>query len=873
MAKRATMKLNSVVYNVAGPFMDQSVPPNRVPAGACSELVGVDGRFQGCLRKFYGMKKVLDLDDVTLMHNIDTYDGPSFIQAVQFRKLGTANTYRGFVVRWDADGDNNDEIVDLVWTTDNGATWAKENIFAGGSNISSTTPMMCETYDGFLYVAVEGKATQTIYWDGADLAVVDMGPGVYSEELAVPEVAIAEEADSTFYLRGNGRYQVAYRFYDSTRGVYSAMSEQLTVDLDTFKETKATATVTLADTVSDGDTITINSRVYEFDTNSSTTGDVDIDINGIGTVAGQVQAAVDAINGDSSAVVSARAGSSTIYLESLIRGSAGNAYTLAKSGTNLSVSSATLVGGGTVTTEPVENMKQRIDFAAATSIVSGGSTDFLTDFDKVDIFRSIDIGPSSSVQGAILYLEKTIDMPADAGAWNALTTYIGSVVDEALVFFDAYDSEKDIVTSPPNSGTIKRYQGVTLMMGEDGTVDQYNMYHSSPQNTSPEYFTTFNRRKSEIDEGRVINVLRAGDSAFAMTPNAVIHIYKSSNLRPLQFVTLHKDRGLAGKYAAHSVGNSIFLLSTLGLTMLNGHDGSMGQVSTVDRKLFDDWAGDWSTIKSAYDSKMNASFFLHPADKEIIQVYHSTQSTSLLQGANFVDVTQGPDIATGEETRAYFITATGLIVTPDDTKTGSGTMWGISDSYSFNGTITSVASDSVFIDSGATFHDDMVGALVYMTSGANAGEYRTIDSQLAGVQLTVDSDWDTTPSVGDTYAVSPVPFKAHLWRLFVPQPDRPVSTFQRYIITALACNWRKTSGFGSNDNNFWRTGAFRDGGTSIESATDTVTMDENPADSVAAFTVDGVDLEPYIEQIASGVSFELTNVEVFTTMTGSRKVT
>ena len=96
-------------YMFNSPRMDQSVPPNQIKPGSFGLLAGVDGRFNGGLRKYYGNKKVLDLDGVSGMGSIDTYAGPDFIRQVTFQKRGTSTVYRGFVVRWDSQDDTDDE--------------------------------------------------------------------------------------------------------------------------------------------------------------------------------------------------------------------------------------------------------------------------------------------------------------------------------------------------------------------------------------------------------------------------------------------------------------------------------------------------------------------------------------------------------------------------------------------------------------------------------------------------------------------------------------------------------------------------------------------------------------------------------------------
>jgi hypothetical protein len=128
----------------------------------------------------------------------------------------------------------------------------------------------------------------------------------------------------------------------------------------------------------------------------------------------------------------------------------------------------------------------------------------------------------------------------------------------------------------------------------------------------------------------------AGDSMFTLHQNGVTHVFKSASKRPLQFVDLHENRGLVSQGAAHTVGSNIIMVSPVGMVLMDGNSGNMMQVSAVNRVLFDDWSGDLAGIESGYDSKMNTSYFLNPTDEEMIQICHSTKSTGLVKGANFV---------------------------------------------------------------------------------------------------------------------------------------------------------------------------------------------------------------------------------------------
>jgi len=868
-----------IPYGFRSPRMDQSVPPNQVKPGSFGRLSGIDGRFYGGLRKFYGMKEVLDLDDVTGMGDIDTYAGPDFVRHVTFQKRNTSTVYRGFVVRWDSQNDTANQQIDLVYTSDNGNNWTRLAIWAAGNSITASLEIDTTASLGYLLIAVDTKATKTVYWTGSALTVVSSGPGNFDTELTAPTLNTSA-VDTSFQLRGTGTYQIAYRFYDSTRGIYSALSAPLVVHLDHLKTTKAVGTISLSTAGGDsglmiaGDVFTINSRTYEYIDSGS---NVTIAVASAATTAAHATALADAINGDSSADVTASAQASSVLLESKVRGTAGNAYDLSvvevePNADDISVSGSTLSGGGVVTAEAETQVKITLDFPAHASVVSGEDyTDFSALFDTVDIFRTIDLGNINVTQGAIFYLEQTIaksDSWATSGAWDSMTVDVGTLVDEALPFQTMYDSEKDIIVAPPQSGSIGRYGGVTFMAQASSVDGGYDTLSSSPEHSSPEYFSTYNKRIGDPEDGRPLRFIPAGDSLFQLGYNAVIHIFKSGKLKPLQFSRLHKKRGIVGKEVAHSSGNSVFMITGLGLVVLNATDGSMGSITSADRVIFDDWKSEISTVKSCYDSLMNASFFLNPTREEMLVLWHTTQVSTMIDGANFVAATSGPDISSGKNDRAFFVTATGLIVSPDNLETGSGSMWDLSDSYTLNGTATATSSTTL-TDDNATLNADMVGSRLYMVTGENAGDSREIATIDNGTKVvTFTSNFDNDIATGDTYAVSPVPVSLRAWAL----QHEELSRFNRWITSGVALKVRKLSGFTNISNNKWRVGAYRNGGTSIESTVAYPTVDSNPADSAEVLNLEGIDLEPYIEQIAVGVKFELTDAEFTVSYTDSRNV-
>lgn len=88
----------------------------------------------------------------------------------------------------------------------------------------------------------------------------------------------------------------------------------------------------------------------------------------------------------------------------------------------------------------------------------------------------------------------------------------------------------------------------------------------------------------------------------------------------------------------------------------------------------------------------------------------------------------------------------------------------------------------------------------------------------------------------------------------------------------MAVKVRNLVGFTDNPNNVMRVGSYRNSSPTLSENTAEITVGLNPSTTVANLAGDGVDVEPYVEQISAGTSFELTNMEVSVTMTESRRV-
>lgn len=109
--------------------------------------------------------------------------------------------------------------------------------------------------------------------------------------------------------------------------------------------TNASGTVTFNGQPAANDTVTINGTAITFVAGAASAGQVSIGAN----VASTAAAFRDYVNATAALPVSASGAGTTVTLTAETAGTGGNALTLAKSGTNLAVSGATLAGGTTGT--------------------------------------------------------------------------------------------------------------------------------------------------------------------------------------------------------------------------------------------------------------------------------------------------------------------------------------------------------------------------------------------------------------------------------------------------------------------------------------------------------------------------------------------
>jgi hypothetical protein len=479
-------------------------------------------------------------------------------------------------------------------------------------------------------------------------------------------------------------------------------------------------------------------------------------------------------------------------------------------------------------------------------------------FDKIQLFRSIALTTTS---GTVYYLESSMDT-----AVGANTLVYGSKQDMVLVTLERYDPWIDVAGATPKGGAMIEYNGSIFVGGDPASYGGIRTLFTNPGSDSMEYFTSGGFYRGNGEDGVPISLLISGESMYIITKNSLVLTRKKGTI--VQFTRLHLGRGLVGYSAGHSVGNELAIVTPLGFTFVDGQESMMQVVPELGRVSGIEWKDSLSVIQSCYDGYFGVSFFLNPTLQKIVCVWHNTQGISMFEGTNFAGCTNGQNPETGEFARAFFATSTGRIVTPDYTEAGTGTMLDITAAKTVNGSASSTETGKIVMAT-ATFDSSMIGSRVYFSSGTLAGTWATV-STVDGTTGLVLVESTVVVEAGQTFSVSPILFKARLWNipLVIDEEAQENKRFIRRVMTSISLNAKNltipTSG------GFWRLGAYRNGESTLAITNTTMVMDANPADSSVYINIDGVDLEPYIEQSASGVKFELTRAEVGITMSGSR---
>lgn len=346
--------------------------------------------------------------------------------------------------------------------------------------------------------------------------------------------------------------------------------------------------------------------------------------------------------------------------------------------------------------------------------------------------------------------------------------------DDALAHQPALDPEEFAVLPKgnPRSKFIREYDDLLVSVTpgrpqEDSTgldVIRWSRVDRSRKGLLP----VLNRRLIADLSDSILSLVSTKSFVVAMMTNGMMRIHRSGSRLALDYI--HNQHGSAGRYGTVAVGNTLYIVSPVGILIMDLFSGQLDVVNATQH-FFDEagahWRDDLADIQVAYDSELGAVIFLNPTKFEMILIWLNYGVVSQLIDVPFAHVRSSPDLQTGGRRRAIFYETTGgaLYEIDADRSATSRTTFSYSgeSSLTYNGTTTSTISNKL-IDGAATFHDNMVGHFVRVRQSDGSWSRARITAKDTAIQLSLDTD--IAPS-GLRYEVGGIPMQGTMWPLSV----------------------------------------------------------------------------------------------------------
>jgi len=477
------------------------------------------------------------------------------------------------------------------------------------------------------------------------------------------------------------------------------------------------------------------------------------------------------------------------------------------------------------------------------------TADELEEYDTIQTFRTLD-------HGATLYPERYFYAPTETGDPDAVlgdcpgqnspsglplrdkssgadvyicfgrtdvpdstdsALYIGGgLLDEGLVLnaAKAFNYTLQDASAVPQGGRGIYHSGVLYRTteGTELTTETVGQVRFSRTDAfEPETFPVSNTHRASRTSDNIQRFILAGDAVYGIAEGRLIRFQRTGTTVTIQ-LTQH-GWGFLNRWAVTAVNEQLAICTPTTLVLLNVSTGVASTVGAVERVLQDDaeWGTAKDNIRLAYDARSATLYLLNPDEEEMVLLWGTTNTVSRIADARFSYAVSGPDPETGGPDRAFFITPSGRVVTPNsDRDAERQTMTGLPSGSGFevNGTFSeAISSDTLSpsqlggwtaapgdfsfgFDSGfsggknAPIEDTYVDSYLYvLKSDGTTARYRiTASSSLTGLTL----DETVSAASGDRWAIAPVVFEVAGWPLGADEdPQTPADLFRRRRIRTI----------------------------------------------------------------------------------------
>lgn len=494
----------------------------------------------------------------------------------------------------------------------------------------------------------------------------------------------------------------------------------------------------------------------------------------------------------------------------------------------------------------------------------------------VELWRSTvnAVVPGTSTPSGLMFRESQVD-------WNS--TYIvegdasrfvwGTKTDAELILAgDSIDqNEVAMLKKPPPSKFVEIYEDLLFVVSipedDDEAVDLDILRWSPTDKDRFNYLPVENRRIPVTLQSRILGLENTGQFLVVVLDNQILRIQRSGEV--ISVDVIHNQHGVVSPKGILAVGSTLYLVSQVGLLVVDLNTGDLQNYLSVEKKFTETWASSLSNVKMAYDAVMGCVAVLNPTAKEILLIWLSEGVATELALIPFTDCTTGPDPENGGPNRAWFYNGTtGRIYRMNSGDDSQENLYG-----NTGGTATANSNVSLkFTSTTIDFSD--IGANPYNTSylGFPVVAINTLDptqtsygylTSRSSFSLTLSGGWSNGTPVNGTwgFVVAPVVYKVRLPQISGDAAS-PVLTLwdDKKVIAMAACLQNYTTNDGAPFNQLVYRVVDKD--LSTVQAKNYTTMDTDPNAMWAEVPCRVQTGFPEIQQWASDCPFSLTAVLV-----------
>lgn len=447
------------------------------------------------------------------------------------------------------------------------------------------------------------------------------------------------------------------------------------------------------------------------------------------------------------------------------------------------------------------------------------------------------------------------------------------LADISLVRQPPYDPILDRVDDVPRSGRIAAYQDKLLMgdWSEDHTEgNNATVRWSTLLGSSVENFPLVDHWYKPVSYGDALLGLAAGgDFAYAVRPGGVTRFQRSGTV--MQVNELYDKIGGHSRYGFTTMGNALWLVTSLGLVRIDGASGRQDIVGAIERVFSDPtyfWRNSLANVSLVYDGELGALMALNTATDEMYLLWLNTGLVTSLEDVPFVFGTEGPHPENGGQPISFWVKDLTTILIPDFDRTadqltlrGEGPMKFAATS----GTSTVIQCDT---DVDGTLLTQLpTGFYAHALTGNLRGEKSKIVS--AASTVLVVEGFSAAPDAGSIFAIAPVVMDIRCNGLRGTQkPD----LHGRKQLKSMACvvdiieDTNSNAALG-NTYHVYRM----EGGDPVISQE--FSLDEDPEDTIKATVVAGKHLYPGVRIVSPDVDLALHGLLVSGIISGSMENT